>query len=106
MGSKSLWQKRMVSLAGATGGAMSALGGGGAPVPQSKMKMDPSAVRASTDEVLRPKRTVCEPGGGIDPRVPQNRTSISAERLQRGRAEPGRRATLVARDDRLHSSIR
>src|SRR2546429_352532 len=72
MWSQCVWLKRMLALTGATGGAMSASPSGRAPVPQSKMKMCPSAVRTSTHEVLPPKRTVCEPGVGIDPRVPQN----------------------------------
>src|SRR5215208_8152588 len=36
------------------------------------MISQPSDVRTSTQGVLPPYRTVCGPGVGIDPRVPQN----------------------------------
>src|SRR5213083_2606810 len=60
-------------------GAASASPSGRAPVPQSRMKTWPASVRTSTHEVLPPKRTVCGPGVAIDPRVPQNRTSMSGD---------------------------
>ena len=47
-------------------------------MPQSRMMSLPPLVRSETHEVLPPKRTVPGPGAGIEPRTPQNVSSISA----------------------------
>ena len=47
-----------------------------APVPQSTTICVPAAERTETHEVLPPNRSVVGPGLAMDPRVPQNRTSI------------------------------
>src|SRR5207247_329431 len=82
MWSQCVWLKRMLAPMGTR--AVSASPSGRAPVPQSKMKTCPAPVRTSTHAVLPPKRTVRGPGVGREPRVPQNRTSMSGERLQHG----------------------
>src|SRR5690348_2854979 len=99
MWSRWRWVRRMCRRVGSLASAKPRLR---MPVPASRASSEPSERVTPTQEVLPPYRMVSGPGDGIEPRVPQSLTFISAARAVRGgRPEDrDRSAGPVRRQDR------